>query len=154
MKFALAGAMLLALTAASASASAQPPYAGSPDQPPPTSAPADPGAGYGGTAGAPAYGSGQGAGAGQGRGGDPAMRAARRALRQACAADVQRLCANAQASGQRPMQCLRSQMSQVSPSCVQAFQALRAARQSGGGAPPAGAPQGGYFQPQGPGGPG
>lgn len=147
MKSALLGAMLFALGAACASA--QTPYAGGPDQPPPTNAPGLPGA-------APAYGSGQGYGSAQGYGGapaNPATRAARQAMRQACAADVQRLCADAQANGQRPMQCLRSRMSQVSPGCVQAFQAMQAARQSGGGAPPAGGPEGGYPQPQGPGGP-
>lgn len=85
----------------------------------------------------------------------PQMRAARQSVRQQCQADMARLCADVmQAPPQAPagaadgagggggrrggmMQCIRQHRSEVSPSCSQALDAMRAARKAGG-APPAG----------------
>ena len=58
----------------------------------------------------------------------PALIAARHAAREACMADITRLCADASAPGAHPMQCLRQHLSDVSPACTQALQAMRDAR--------------------------
>ena len=84
------------------------------------------------------------------------MRAARRAAREQCAADVTRLCPDAAAQAAAPpaaeggpgagrraggmFQCVRQHVSELSPGCRQALDAMRAARQSApaGGAAPQG----------------
>lgn len=95
----------------------------------------------------------------------PQMRAARQAVRQQCAADMARLCADVMpAPAQAPagaadgagggggrrggmMQCVRQHRSELSPTCSQALDAMRAARMAGGQppapgvAPPPGSPQ-------------
>ena len=58
----------------------------------------------------------------------PQLIAARRAMRQACAADIQKLCTGADAAGEKPLQCLHQRMAQASPACIQAFQTMRADR--------------------------
>jgi multidrug efflux system membrane fusion protein len=71
--------------------------------------------------GAQSANTGGGAG-GQGGGGftpSPEMQAARAALRQACAADMQRLCAGAE--GREAFMCLRENADQVSAGCKAAF---------------------------------
>jgi hypothetical protein len=51
--------------------------------------------------------------------------AARQAARQACAADMTRLCPDAATPGSHPMQCLRQHASDISAPCAQALQAMR-----------------------------
>ena len=72
----------------------------------------------------------------------PEMTAARRAMRQACSADIATLCADttaaaAPAAGAEPgqrggarMQCLRGHVAQVSAPCRQALAAMRDARKA------------------------
>jgi multidrug efflux system membrane fusion protein len=74
---------------------------------------------------------------GQGGGGftpSPEMQAARAALRQACAADMQRFCAGAE--GREAFMCLRENADQVSAGCKAAF--AKMPRRPGGGGGSAG----------------
>lgn len=137
MRALLTAAVLLA-AAAPAAAQTQP----TPDAGAPPSAGAPAGGGYGGDgAGRPPP--------------SPAMLAARRAARQQCAADTARLCPDAaqpavappaegeaQGAGRRGgmFQCVRQHVSELSPGCRQALDAMRAARGQGGSPPVA--PQG------------
>lgn len=57
----------------------------------------------------------------------PAVLAARRIEREACAADAARLCANVPRGCGRAMQCLRAHASERSASCTSAMAQLRAA---------------------------
>ena len=57
-----------------------------------------------------------------------ALVAARRAERQACAADMTQFCANVPRGCGRPMECLRSHMSQLSSACTSAMAGVRTAR--------------------------
>ncbi len=63
----------------------------------------------------------------------PEMVAARQAARQACAPDVAKFCADAQAGGGAVMQCVREHRSELSPTCSDALGALRAARRAAKG---------------------
>jgi hypothetical protein len=58
----------------------------------------------------------------------PEVRAARVAMRQACAPDIKSLCADVQQGGGKVMQCLRSHAAQLSETCKSAAANLRAAR--------------------------
>ncbi|HEX9159123.1 MAG TPA: hypothetical protein VF835_02755 [Rhizomicrobium sp.] len=58
----------------------------------------------------------------------PAVIAARKAERQACAADMAKFCANVAPGCGRPMQCMRAHASQLSAACTGAQAQLRAAR--------------------------
>lgn len=49
------------------------------------------------------------------------------AVRQACAADVETLCASVQPGGGRIMQCLKTNAAKVSPGCKDALKEARAA---------------------------
>jgi hypothetical protein len=53
------------------------------------------------------------------------------AMREACAADFAKYCANVDRSGRR--QCIKDNFSQLSDGCKSAILAARAARQSSGG---------------------
>jgi len=57
-----------------------------------------------------------------------ALVAARRAERQACAADMTRFCANVPPGCGRPRACLRSHMAELSTTCTNAMARMRAAR--------------------------
>lgn len=57
-----------------------------------------------------------------------ALVAARRAERQACAADMAKFCANVPRGCGRPMQCLRAHATEASGACRSAMAQLRAAR--------------------------
>ena len=61
----------------------------------------------------------------------PQMQAARQAIRQACAADMQKLCAGQE--GREAMSCLRDKPDQVSAGCRDAMTKMRAQRQGAGG---------------------
>jgi hypothetical protein len=81
--------------------------------------------------------SGEPAAAGGGPGGftpSPQMQAARAAMRQACAADLEKLCAGQE--GREAMRCLREKADQASAGCKAAI-AKAPRRGSGGGAGPA-----------------
>jgi multidrug efflux system membrane fusion protein len=80
----------------------------------------------------------QGAGV-QGAGGSPAMQAARAAVRQACAGDLQKLCAGAE--GREAMMCLRQHADQASAGCKAAVAQMPHRGSGGGGG--GGADQGG-----------
>jgi hypothetical protein len=54
--------------------------------------------------------------------------AARQAMHQACAADLEKYCANVPRGCGRPMQCLKAHASEVSSQCSQAWQTLHATR--------------------------
>lgn len=56
-----------------------------------------------------------------------AVLAARQNQRQACAADMTRLCANVPRGCGRPMQCLRAHQAELSNACVNAMAQLHAA---------------------------
>lgn len=58
----------------------------------------------------------------------PAVIAARKAERQACAADMAKFCANVEPGCGRPMQCLRAHASELSATCTGAQAQLRAVR--------------------------
>ena len=58
----------------------------------------------------------------------PEVVAARHTARQACAADVAKLCADVQSAGGKVMQCVRQHRAEVSPGCSSALGALRDAR--------------------------
>jgi hypothetical protein len=58
----------------------------------------------------------------------PELRAARRAAREACLPDVQKLCASVPAGRGGAIQCLRAHASDLSEGCLSALKALRAAR--------------------------
>ena len=58
----------------------------------------------------------------------PALIAARRAERQACAADMTRFCANVPRGCGRPKQCLRAHRAELSAPCTNAMAQQRAAR--------------------------
>jgi len=58
----------------------------------------------------------------------PQLRAARRAERQACAADFAAYCSNVPRGCGAPMKCLKAHSTQLSPACVNAWQNLRAVR--------------------------
>lgn len=49
-------------------------------------------------------------------------------VRQACGADIQRLCAGIQSGGGRLMQCMRGHQSELSPECQTALASARSAR--------------------------
>jgi hypothetical protein len=55
---------------------------------------------------------------------DPQLLAARHAERQACAADMARLCGDVAPGCGRPMQCLRAHNAQLSTDCTNALQQL------------------------------
>src|SRR5215831_17093303 len=74
-------------------------------------------------------------GPGGGQGPSPEMQAARQAMRQACAADFQTLCAGKQ--GREAMMCLRDNSDKLSQGCKDAM-AKMPRRQ---GPPPGAAPQ-------------
>jgi hypothetical protein len=78
--------------------------------------------------------SGQAAGGqgGQGQGSSPEMQAARAAMRQACAADFQKLCPGQE--GREAFMCLRENADQASGACKAAV-ARMPHRPPGGGAP-------------------
>ena len=59
-----------------------------------------------------------------------------RGAMQACAADRQTYCANAE-RGPAMRQCLQDNFSKFSPGCQDAIKAMRARRESQGGGPPA-----------------
>jgi hypothetical protein len=52
----------------------------------------------------------------------------RERVRQACAADIQRLCAGVQPGGGQLVRCIREHRSELSPACQEALAAARAAR--------------------------
>ena len=58
----------------------------------------------------------------------PAVRAAARSMRQACASDIASLCSSASPENGGIPKCLRSHRDQLSTSCSTAWQNLRAAR--------------------------
>jgi hypothetical protein len=58
----------------------------------------------------------------------PELKAARKAMRQACMQDVRSLCADQQPGGGKIMMCLKSHKDQVSDGCKAAFQHLRDVR--------------------------
>jgi hypothetical protein len=58
----------------------------------------------------------------------PEVKAARKAVRQACMEDVRTLCADQQPGGGRLMMCLKSHKDQVSAGCKTAFEHLRDVR--------------------------
>jgi len=58
----------------------------------------------------------------------PEVKAARKAMREACVDDVRSLCADQQPGGGRLMMCLKSHKDQVSPGCKSAFEHLRDVR--------------------------
>ncbi len=60
----------------------------------------------------------------------PEVVAARDTARQACAADVAKLCADVQSGGGKVMQCVRQHRADVSPGCSSALGALRDARRA------------------------
>jgi hypothetical protein len=62
----------------------------------------------------------------------PQFMAAKRAERQACAADVAAFCANVPKGCGRPKQCLKAHAAQLSPACTSAWQNLRAMRKGHG----------------------
>ncbi len=62
-----------------------------------------------------------------------ALAAPRKAIRQACAADVKALCSGVQQGGGRVMACMRENADKLSPGCQQALQSAKSARQSGSG---------------------
>jgi hypothetical protein len=66
------------------------------------------------------------------------------ALREACMADVQKLCVGAEPGGGHIMQCLRGHQDQLSDTCKTALSTARANHQwrHDNAAPAAGAPQG------------
>ena len=64
----------------------------------------------------------------------------RSAMRQACIADIQKLCADTQPGGGRIMQCLRGHADQVSADCKSAMQSARAARREQRQSTPSAAP--------------
>jgi len=72
-----------------------------------------------------------GGGGGGGAGASPEVQAARAAMREACAADMQKLCADKQ--GREAFMCLRENADKVSQGCKDAQAKMRAAAQ-----PPAG----------------
>ncbi|MDB5419769.1 MAG: hypothetical protein JWP50_3188, partial [Phenylobacterium sp.] len=76
-------------------------------------------------------------GAAQGGGFQPSpeMMAARQAVRQACGADLQKLCAGE--DGREAIMCLRQNAAKASPAC-QAALAKMPRRGPGGGGPPGG----------------
>jgi len=96
--------------------------------------PARSAADQGGEATGPANEQGSPRGGGQG-GGDfqptPEMRAARQAVRQACAADLQTLCAGAE--GREAMMCLRDNADQASAGCKAALAKMPRRGPGGGG---------------------
>jgi hypothetical protein len=59
---------------------------------------------------------------------NPELRAARKAMRQACVEDVHTLCAGSEPGGGKIMMCLRSHMDQVSDGCKAATRHLRDVR--------------------------
>ena len=65
--------------------------------------------------------------------GVPAMAQTSRdpAVRAACRADVQRLCAGVQPGGGRIGQCVKARRQELSPQCIGALKAARATRQGG-----------------------
>ena len=66
-----------------------------------------------------------------------AVLAARQTERQACSADMTRLCANVPRGCGRPMQCLRAHQAELSAACAGALAQLHAARaQSRSNKPP------------------
>jgi hypothetical protein len=58
----------------------------------------------------------------------PEVRAARKAVREACMEDVHTLCAGSQPGGGKVMMCLKSHKDQVSAGCKTAFEHLRDVR--------------------------
>lgn len=58
----------------------------------------------------------------------PEIRAARKAVREACMDDVHTLCAGSQPGGGKVMMCLKSHKDQVSAGCKTAFEHLRDVR--------------------------
>jgi hypothetical protein len=70
----------------------------------------------------PSGGEGQGGGQGGGFAPSPEMQAARQAVRQACGADIQKLCAGAK--GREAMMCLRQNADQASAGCKAALAKL------------------------------
>jgi len=59
---------------------------------------------------------------------NPEIRAARKAMRQACLEDVRTLCAGSEPGGGKIMMCLRSHKDEVSQGCKAATQHLRDVR--------------------------
>ena len=84
-----------------------------------------------GSAQASGQGSGGGGQGGGGQGGSPEMQAARAALRQACAADFQKLCPGQE--GRDAFMCLRESADQASAGCKAALAKMPHRPQGGGG---------------------
>lgn len=63
----------------------------------------------------------------------PEMRAARQAMRDACAADIKTFCPDTAAGGGRPGQCFREHAADLSPTCKDAVAKMRAERRNEGG---------------------
>jgi hypothetical protein len=71
-----------------------------------------------------------GGGGGGGQAPSPEMQAARAAMREACAADMQKLCADKQ--GREAFMCLRENADKVSQGCKDAQAKMRSLAQPGG----------------------
>ena len=69
-----------------------------------------------------------GAGAVGGANGSPELRAARKAMRQACVQDARTFCAGSEPGGGKIVMCLRSHRDQISSGCKAAFEHLRDVR--------------------------
>jgi hypothetical protein len=61
----------------------------------------------------------------------PEVRAALQAMRQACAADIAKLCKDVEPGGGKIGMCLRDHATELSPGCTTAWQNVRAARKGG-----------------------
>jgi hypothetical protein len=72
-----------------------------------------------------------GPGPGPGRGG---------AVRQACRADIEKLCPGVQPGGGRVMQCMRQHTAEISDPCKSAMMSARGNRRGQQGAPPSDGP--------------
>jgi hypothetical protein len=82
---------------------------------------------------------GAGAASAQGGQGGPGGNPAMAKVREQCAADMTKFCADE--TGRERMQCMRENADKLSDGCKSAMAEMRAARQAaGGGAPPSSAP--------------
>jgi hypothetical protein len=62
----------------------------------------------------------------------PQLKAAHRAVHQACAADMATFCSGVPKGCGQPKQCLKAHAAQLSPACTTAWQNLRAMRKGHG----------------------